>query len=105
MTFTIPRPAWVSDALVAERGVHAGFQMFTPEGNNAVAERLLLIFSDAEQRSRRRSFVIESVRQAMTEVAKQHREVYDTEPRGAIYDAVDAFFETQGWMPPEGLFR
>jgi len=105
MTFEIKRPNWVSDRLVAERGEYAGFQMYTREGNSAVAEMLLRVFDDAEELGRPRDLVIEDVRKGVARVTRRHPEVHDTEPRGTIYDVTDEFFEQQGWTAvTEDLF-
>ena len=98
MTFTIPRPEWVSDSLIAERGEHAGFQMYSREGNDAVATMLLVVLPLAERLGAHRPAVIDALRNGIREVTKTHPEVWDTEPEWAIVDAVNAFFDTQGWV-------
>jgi len=97
MTFTIPRPDWVSDRLVAERGEHAGFCMFTREGNDAVAEMLLTTFAAAEKVGLPRDVVITMVKIGVHEVARARPEIYDTEVRGAILDVLDAFLDSRGF--------
>jgi hypothetical protein len=98
MTFTIPRPDWVSDDLVAERGEHAGFQMYTTEGNDAVAEMVITNLTAAEKSDLPRRVIIAMLKIGVAEVARVHPEVYDTEPRGAILDVLDKFLHEQGFI-------
>jgi len=98
MTFQIPRPEWVSDRLIEERGEHAGFQMFTREGNDAVAEMLTGIFNAADARPHvGRDGIIDTVRTGISGVRRYHPEVHDTEPEHAITDALNAFLSERGF--------
>jgi hypothetical protein len=98
MTFTIPRADWVRDDLIKERGEYAGFQMFSRQGNDAVAAMLHPILNDAEKTGASRAVVIKAVQQGVHNLARQFPEIHDTEPEWAIVDAVNAFFATQGWV-------
>jgi hypothetical protein len=96
MTFQIPRADWVSDRLITERGEYAQFQMYTREGNDAVAEMLNGIFArEGLLPLAYKTLLIEGVER----VRKVHPEIHDTEPEWAIVDAVNAFFATQGFAP------
>jgi hypothetical protein len=97
MTFTIPRPDWVSDALIEERGQFAGFQMYTTEGNNAVGSVLTDILRDVERTGALPRVMKDAVKQAVRNISKTHPEVHDTEPEWAIVDAVNAFCDTVGF--------
>jgi len=97
MTFPIPRPDWVSDRLIEERGEFAQFQMFSRDGNDAVGHMLLTIFEDAEQHDRSRDFVTGAVRQGVKMLAAYFPEVHDTEPEHAITDALNAFLSEHGF--------
>ena len=77
------------------------FQMYTPEGNAAVRDMVERVIADAQFLGTPRAAVIDAMRNGMREVAKTHPEVRDTEPRGAIYDALDAYFDTEGWVHVE----
>jgi hypothetical protein len=98
MTFTIPRADWVSDTLVAERGEYAGFQMFTREGNDAVAALLHHVLRDADRLAVRRSVAVAAIVQGLRTLSARFPEVYDTEPEWAIVDACQPFFAEQGWV-------
>lgn len=97
--FTIPRPEWVSDDLVAERGPHAGFQMFTREGNDAVALMLTQVFGTITESRLLPSQAKELLYQGVKSLAQVHPEVHDTEPECAIVDAANAFFDSVGFKP------
>ena len=97
MTFIIPRPDWVSDALVADRGPNAGFQMYTRAGNDAVAETVQGIINASIRVGARRDDFLTALHNGIREVAKTHPEVFDTEPHWAVVDAVNAYFDTEGW--------
>jgi hypothetical protein len=97
-TFTIPTPEWVSRTLLDERGTYAGFQMYSTEGNDAVGEMLTRVFAEAEHSKARRLDVINAVLRGVQDVARTHPEVHDTEPEHAIVDAVNAYFDREGWV-------
>jgi len=97
MTFTIPRPEWVSDRLIADRGEHAGFQMFDREGNNAVGTLLLHVTGEADRLDAQRPAIIDALRNGVREVAVRFPEVHDTEPEHAITDALNAFLSERGF--------
>jgi hypothetical protein len=98
MTFSIPRPDWVSDRLLGERGENAGFQMYSREGNDAVAAMVLDVAAKVEAAPMRRNQAVSLVQEGVLRVTKTHPEVHDTEPEWAIVDAINALFDTQGWV-------
>jgi hypothetical protein len=98
MPHSFPRPDWVSDRLVDERGEHAGFQMYTREGNNAVAEMVIAVIARAEQTRARRDEIRDLLREGVAEVAKVHPEVHDTEPEWAIVDAINLWLDGAGFV-------
>ena len=96
MTFTIPRPDWVSDDLVAERGEHAGFQMFSRQGNDACALIVTDIAAGLEQAPQRREDIIARLQHGVRNVRKVHPEIFDTEPEWALVDAMNALLDIHG---------
>ena len=97
MTFTIPRPEWLGEATVARRGENAGFQMYTREGNDAVAEMLYYVFEACEQAAVGSHGMVNLLKRKVRELARTHGEVHDTEPEWAIVDAVNAYCDTRRW--------
>lgn len=102
MTFVIPEPDWPSsperrEALVAERGQHYGFQMYTTEGNDACAALMLGVAKVADTHLLMRGAIIERIQQGVADVAKEHPEIHDTEPEWAITDALNAFLSERGF--------
>jgi hypothetical protein len=91
MTFTIPRPDWVTDQSIGRRGAYAQFQMFTREGNDAVGAMVLAILSDAVRLGPPRTVVIEAIQQGVRNLARRFPEIHDTEPEHAITDAVNHY--------------
>jgi len=73
------------------------YQMYTPEGNEAVGQMVQRVIADSQRLNCQRPAVIDAMRNGIREVGKVHPEVRDTEPRGAIYDALDRYFDVQGW--------
>jgi len=97
MTFQIPRPEWVSDTLVEDRGEHAGFQMFTRAGNDACAALVLGVAKVADNTLLMRGAIIERIQHGVADVAREHPEIHDTEPEWAITDALNAFLSERGF--------
>lgn len=65
--------------------------MYSPEGNEAVADAVELISKEAEEgRFTSKETLAERARVLVKGVAADYPEVYDTEPRGAISDHLDA---------------
>jgi len=98
MTFQIPRPEWVSDALVEDRGEHAGFQMYSRAGNDAVATMVYTTLARQINERLTRAETISDLQDRVRTLAHAFPEVHDTEPEWAIVDAVNAYFDTQGWV-------
>jgi hypothetical protein len=97
VTFTIPRPDWVSDELATERGPFAGFQMYTREGNNDVAKMVLFVVSQSEENRLRRHEMIDILKEGVRLTAKTHPEIHDTEPEWAIVDAINSYCDVAGF--------
>lgn len=97
MTFTIPRAEWVSDDLVADRGEHAGFQMFTKAGNDACANMVLSVAQDVSNLGLQREAALILIKDGVKQVGAIHPEVHDTEPEWAIVDAVNLYFDEVGF--------
>jgi hypothetical protein len=95
MTYDIPRPDWVTDQSITRRGEHAQFQMFSREGNDAVAAMLTAILSDAVRLGPPRDVVIKAVQQGVRNLTARFPEVHDTEPEWAIVDAVNHYLEVR----------
>jgi len=105
--FTIPRPDWVSDRLIEERGEYAGFQMYTREGNDACAKLVLSLAARVEDgRLPTRAEAVLWLQNGAAILASSHPEVHDTEPEWAIVDAVNALLSEHGFavVNREGLF-
>ncbi len=98
MSTDIPRPDWVSDALVEDRGENAGFQMYTREGNDAVAEMLRGVMKDGREKLMMRGAIIERLQQGVKQVRRVHPEIYDTEPEWAIVDAMNVWLAEMGFL-------
>ena len=97
MTFTIPRADWVSDDLAAERGEHAGFEMFSREANDAVAQMIIDVTTEAETKMLLRGAIIERLQQGVAEVRKTYPEVGDTEPEWRIVDVMNLWLDQNGF--------
>jgi hypothetical protein len=100
MTFTIPKPDWGQDNenLIAERGEWFHFEMFTKQGNDACVALIEALVTRVETDSVKRDEAVNWLKNGITILAMSHPEVHDTEPEWAIVDAVNAFFDTQGWV-------
>jgi hypothetical protein len=96
MTHQITRPDWVSDDLVAERGPHAGFSMYSTEGNDAVADMVIAVIARAETGMLPKG-IKALLREGVANVAIKFPEVHDTEPEWAIVDAMNE------WLAPNGF--
>jgi hypothetical protein len=97
--YEIPRADWVTDELAAERGEHAGFQMYSREGNDACAAMVLGVIRSAEQSEPSPSALRLMVAGRVRELAGAHPEVHDTEPEWAIVDALNSWLEGRGYGP------
>jgi hypothetical protein len=95
--FTIPRPGWVSDALVAECGTFAGFQMYSREANNAVGLWLQALLTHVQETGMLPKGMKTLLREGIAALAVKYPEVHDTEPEWAIVDAVNAFCDSVGF--------
>jgi len=82
-----------------DRGPNARFQMYTREGNDAVAAMVQHALAEAERDGAHRSSIIDALRTGVREVAKVHPEVHDTEPRGEILDVLDAWLVDHDFRP------
>ena len=96
--FRIPRPEWGGDDQTAERGEHYGFQMYTREGNNAVARMIHFLVGQSHERRLRRDELIEALKEGVADVAESHPEVHDTEPEWAIVGAVNHYCDLVGFV-------
>lgn len=97
MTYSIPRPEWVSDELVARAGENAGFQMYTTAGNDACAALVVGVIARAENGMLPKA-IKTLLREGVAEVAKVHPEIHDTEPEWAIVDAMNEWLAAQGFV-------
>lgn len=75
------------------------YDMYTEEGNEAVARALASITLMSKDHTKVWNRVtLEQVAKPVIEgVAKLHDELYDTEPRGLIADFLDNICEKNGW--------
>jgi hypothetical protein len=77
----------------------ADFSMFSAAGNAAVARLVdqLDSIADRPDVTRHRELVAEAAK-LVTQVARRHPEVRDTEPRCEIADRIDAISAQRGWV-------
>jgi hypothetical protein len=75
------------------------YEMFSEEGNEAVARALtsIAIVSKDHTKVWNRYTLEQVARPVLEGVAKLHGEIYDTEPRGHIADFLDQLCEENGW--------
>jgi hypothetical protein len=88
-TFTIAHPGWGGESNVAEHGENYGFQMYTRQGNDAVAVAVRTTVEATAYAHLTRDEMLTLLRDLLNGVAKVHREVRDTEPEVAIVEAVN----------------
>ena len=88
----------------AERAVNldpnSKWQMYSPAGNAAVAQMVAGLVGRIDAGEVGPFGIAGVTRDAMNALAKTHAEVWDTEPRGAIYDAIDAAADRAGYKTP-----
>jgi hypothetical protein len=94
---------WGGDALTAERGENYGFQMFTRQGNDALAAAVLTTIQATEVLALSRDNSIAMLREQVEAVSKVHGETYDTEPRDTVLETMDAYFALVGYAPMDTL--
>jgi hypothetical protein len=98
-TFTIPRPDWVTSSQTEDRGPYAQFQMYSEDGNNAVAEMILVVIDTFESMTfeagigARKAF-LNLLQRAIKALASAFPEVHDTEPEWEIVDVVNAYLKS-----------
>lgn len=80
-----------------DRGPNDRYQMYTRAGNDAVAEGVAVLVGAIRNGSLTRLQLPDAIETMREEVAKDHGEVYDTEPRCSILDALDKECDAQGW--------
>jgi hypothetical protein len=79
-----------------DRGAHARFQMFSKEGNDAVADMLITVLACAEGGLLPPTAIKDTLREGVANVAIKFPEVHDTEPECEIVDEMNA------WLVPNG---
>lgn len=75
------------------------YSMYTDEGNQALARMVDGIKTLITEGDVRRRELPGLVRNACTQLAKIHAEVWDTEPQVAIGDALSEACAVEGWLP------
>jgi hypothetical protein len=75
------------------------FDMYTPEGNQAVATMITGIIEEIRTGQLRRTELADRIQRGTAEMAKQYPEIYDTEPQGDIADTISGECEQQLWQP------
>jgi hypothetical protein len=75
------------------------YEMFTDEGNDAVARALAAIALVAQDRTRvwNRETLETVAIPVLRAVSVKYEEIYDTEPRGNIADFLDQLCAENGW--------
>ncbi len=78
---------------------YGDFEMFTLDGNIAVANALDEILRLSYDRTKvwNRATLEAVAIPVIDELAKEHGEVYDTEPRGHIGDFLNRICDANGW--------
>jgi hypothetical protein len=98
-TYTIPTPAWVSVETAEDRGPNAGFQMYTRQGNDAVAMVVRTTIEAAVYCSLTRDETLHLLRDLLNRVGFVHPEWHDSEPRGEIRDQISrGFVDVLGYV-------
>ena len=85
----------------AIRGPNAVYSMYSAAGNDMVAERVSHLLEGCRKGVITRLELPTAVESMRHDIAKTHGEVYDTEPREAIYDALDRVCDELGWKSLE----
>lgn len=75
------------------------FEMFTPEGNRACEQIVLRISAEITERILTRNMLPARIEALCQEVAKEHGEVYDTEPQYHLAERISALCLEQNWQP------
>ena len=78
-----------------DRGPNARFQMYSRTGNDAVADMMVAVMTNAEGQPPKH--VKKVLAEGVAEVAAVHPEVHDTEPEWAIVDEMNAWLEPNGY--------
>lgn len=73
------------------------YQMFTPEGNKAVANMVVQVASFMRGGTVTRLQLPDALRAAMDVVAETYPEIFDTEPRGEISHRISVVCDQLGW--------
>lgn len=97
-TYTLPVADWPSEETLAERGPNAGFQMYTRQGNDAVAMVVRTTIEAGAYCSLTRDQILHLLRDLLHRVGFVHPEWRDTEPRGEIRDQISRGLHTLGFM-------
>ena len=76
------------------------YEMFSEEGNNAVARALaaITLLSDDHTKVWNKETLTKIAAPIIEGVAKNHPEVHDTEPRACIADSLDLICQMNGWV-------
>lgn len=97
--FTIHDPEREAQ-LVAERGEHYRFQMYSRAGNDALASAIASVIEQIQAGYLTRRQLPTVLRRVRDNVASDgYEEVHDTEPEEAIVDEINHECERQGWQP------
>ena len=97
MSLNIPQPRWATEEFRAERGENGVFEMFTKEGNDAVAQLLQNLVQRAEEQRWMRDEIVTWLKNGLAILAMTHGEVHDTEPEWAIVDVLNPWLEERGF--------
>lgn len=91
------------DRRVDERGPNHRFQMYTREGNDAVALMVAGVVETAQKYALSLPAIKTLLHNEVAKVEKVHPEIHDTEPRNEILDVMDKFLDEQGYARLEYL--
>lgn len=91
-TYEIPMAAWPSSELIEDRGPYAGFQMYSRQGNAAVAMVVRTVVEAAMYAPLTRGEALHLLHVSLEGVGNVHPEWQDTEPRGEITEQISRAF-------------
>lgn len=89
----------MTDIDIDDRGPHEQYQMYSREGNDAVAAMVAQVQAEALAHRMMRGGIVEALAKGMVEVRKAHPEIHDTEPEWEIVDVMNAFLAEHGFLP------
>ena len=91
-TYVLPMADWPSEETLGERGEYAGFQMYSRQGNDAVAMVVRTVVEAAQYAPLTRGEALHLLHESLERVGNVHPEWQDTEPRAEIEEQISRAF-------------